>query len=122
MDTDRNRWQDWLMLVLGAWLFFSPFFMAYGSIGDPAALNAFIVGAAVGLFAIWSIYAPGRTWEGWISLLLGGWLVFAPFLFGFYGTAQVAAWNSIAIGALIVADAIWTIAGRHPPATLVHHP
>ncbi len=121
MDLKRKeRWQDWGMLALGAWLFFSPFFMPYASLVDAAAWNAYLVGGAVALFAIWAIYAP-ETWQAWVNLVLGGWLVFVPFLFGFYGAAQAAAWNSILVGLLIVADAIWTIATRQPPAEPAHH-
>ena len=51
-----SRWQEWVSLVAGAWLFVSPWILAFGS-GSGAAWNAYIVGALVVLFSIWGISA-----------------------------------------------------------------
>lgn len=48
-------WQDWVMLVFGAWLFFLPFFMTYGSMTGTAAWNSYILGVAVAIFAVWAL-------------------------------------------------------------------
>ena len=47
----QNRWQDWVTLILGLWLFFSPFFMTGGALGDAAAWNAYLLGGARGVDA-----------------------------------------------------------------------
>ncbi len=105
-----KRWQDWVMLILGAWLFFSPFWMsAYASTTSIAAWNAYVLGAVVVVFACWAIASP-QTWEEWTNLALGAWLIIAPFVLAFYNSESGAAWNQIVIGLLIAGDAAWALA------------
>lgn len=47
---------DWLNVVLGAWLLFSPFFMGAASAG--AQWNSIIIGIIVGGLALWSAITP----------------------------------------------------------------
>jgi len=102
----KQRWQDWLMLVLGAWVFFSPFWMlSYTSRGDAAAWNAYIFGAIAFVLA-WAALATRQLWEEWVNLAVGGWLVIAPWVLGFYGAEPGASWNQIILGALIGLDAL----------------
>ena len=106
----KTRWQDWVMLVLGIWLFFSPFWMAsYAATGDAAAWNSYILGIAVAAFAIAALVSDER-WEEWVELALGIWLVIAPFVLGFWGAERGAAWNQIIVGVLVGLDAIWVLA------------
>jgi len=51
--------EDRLNLVLGVWLFFSPWILAFTAMTN-MAWNAYIVGAVVALIAIWGI-AAART-------------------------------------------------------------
>lgn len=54
------EWEDWVNLVLGAWLFISPWIFGYvGS--TSAAWNSYIVGALVFLIAIWGIVAARQS-------------------------------------------------------------
>lgn len=53
------EWEDWLNLVLGAWLFFSPWIFSYTTMTN-MAWNSYIVGVVVALIAIWGI-AAART-------------------------------------------------------------
>jgi len=106
-----KRWQDWVMLVFGAWLFLSPFVPGYGSLSGIAAWNSYILGVAVAVFAVWAL-ADLRKWEEWVNIVLALWLILAPFVLRFYQTEAVAAWNQIILGALIGADAIWALAQR----------
>src|SRR5687767_2853564 len=50
-----RRWQDWANLVLGAWLFVSPWALSYDGI---AAWNAHGVGVGVVVFALTAAYVP----------------------------------------------------------------
>ena len=52
---------------------------------------------------------------------LGAWMVVAPFVFGFYASEAVAAWNLAVVGVLIAADAIWALAARPSPGAHVPH-
>lgn len=104
-----QRWQDWVMLIFGVWLFFTPFWMfGYASAASVAATNAYILGILVALFAIIAL-AAARPWEEWVELVLGIWLVISPFVLGFYSVESGAAWNAVILGALVIIDSIWAL-------------
>lgn len=104
-----QRWQDWVMLIFGVWLITSPFWMSgYMSAGSIAAWNSYISGVAVVAFA-WTALATARSWEEWLALVLGFWLLLAPFILGFYGAQTGAAWNEMVLGVLLVIDSVWVL-------------
>lgn len=105
-----QRWQDWGMLVLGAWLFFSPFWLnGYASNASPAAWNSYILGVLVVAFAVAAL-ATGQRWEEWLKLAFSVWMVISPVILDFYARENGAAWNQIIVGILIGADAAWALA------------
>jgi uncharacterized membrane protein HdeD (DUF308 family) len=106
----QTRWQDWLMLLFGIWLFISPFIMNYGTLTGVAAWNAYILGVAVFVVALVALFSP-RKWEEWVNLILGIWLVISPFVLMVYAN-NGATWNNIVLGVLIGADAIWALADQ----------
>ena len=97
-----KRWQDWVMLALGIWLFVSPLFLGYLDV--PAARwNAYVVGTGLIVFSIVALARPA-LWGEWINLVLGMWLIIAPFVLPHAsGTAR---WNHLIVGILVVADAL----------------
>jgi len=117
----KQRWQDWVILVLGVWLFFAPFFMAYGSLSGAAAWDSYAAGAIATLFAASALWSPASKVEEWVNLVLGLWLVIAPFLIGFYASEATATWNHIILGVLIGGDAIWALASKPSSGAHVHH-
>jgi len=103
-----RRWQDWANLVLGAWLFVSPWVLGYqGTLG---AWNAHAVGAGVVVFALIAAYMP-KAWEEIINTLFGVWLVVSPFVLGFAATTQVAL-HTVVVGILASAFAIWAMSNE----------
>lgn len=107
MDSNK-RWQDWLSLALGIWLFFSPFILLYaGGVGGVAAWNSYFLGIGIVIFAAGALARPAQ-WEEWISLALGAWLVVSPWVLGFAGDAA-ATWNSVIVGLIVGGDAIWAM-------------
>ncbi len=65
---------------------------------DPARTNDRIVGpivASLAIIAMWDIARPLR----WINVVLGAWLLIAPWLFAHPPHAR---WNSLAAGALVL--------------------
>jgi len=116
---EKTHWEDWAILALGVWLALSPLFMPYGSLTDAAAWNSYIVGGAAAIFAVSTITSIEK-WADWVNLLLGVWLVGAPFALGFYAAQEVAAWNHIVVGILIAASAIWALASGSAIQTHVH--
>lgn len=96
----RQRWEDWVNLVLGAWLFLSPWVLSYTT-AQGAAWNAYIFGIAIIVFTVWALSIP-KPWEEWVNTVLGLWLIISPWVLGF--TAQMAAmWNSIIVGLVVLA-------------------
>ena len=107
---NEKRWQDWVMLVLGVWLFFSPFILQFTSYTAMAAWNSYILGVAVTAFAVIALAVP-RMWEEWTNLVLGAWLIIAPFLLG-YSSQSGAAWDHVILGVVIAAEAVWAMGSR----------
>jgi hypothetical protein len=120
-----DRWRDWVMLALGAWLFLSPWILGFtvapaegeavASGFAAAAWNAWILGVVIAALAIWAALKFAE-WHDWANGVLGVWLVVAPWILGF--AAQTAAlWNHVVVGLLIIALAAWELwEVRHQPA------
>lgn len=106
-----KRWQDWLNLLLGAWLFASPWAMNYTGEMRDAAWNAYILGAAIMIFAAVAVYMP-KTWEEAINILLGAWVAISPWVLGF-ASARSVMMNMVVTGSLVMLLAIWAMVRDH---------
>jgi len=100
-----RRWQDWVNLVLGVWLFVSPWVLGYAD--TTAAWNAYVLGAAIVVFAAIAASVP-HAWEELVNAVLGVWLVISPFVLGFSGQTTVA-YHTIIMGLLVAGFAIWAM-------------
>jgi hypothetical protein len=109
METNLRvkRWQDWGNLLLGAWLFISPWVMRYPSEIPNATWNAHILGAAIVVFAAFAMYMP-RIWEEGLNIALGIWLIASPWILGFETYRDVTT-NTVIVGALVTALAAWAM-------------
>jgi SPW repeat-containing protein len=68
----RETIADVINLVLGAWLFLTPWI--FGFVPNTAASwNAWLSGVAIGVVALAALLAFAE-WEEWINLLLGVWV------------------------------------------------
>jgi hypothetical protein len=56
------QWEDWINLILGAWLFISPWIFGYAAT-PAAAWNSWIVGALFFLIGIWGVSAARHSIE-----------------------------------------------------------
>ncbi|HWI28692.1 MAG TPA: SPW repeat protein [Stellaceae bacterium] len=141
-----NRWQDWTNLVLGLWLFISPWVLRYASgaatapagggagaaatggpagsvvgmaaAGANASWNAWVLGALIALLSI-SALARMEFWQEWINLLLGVWVFIAPWVLGFVALAA-AAWDHWVVGALVFLIAICNVAAARRQIRALH--
>src|SRR5690242_7064956 len=102
----RPRWQDWLNLVLGEWLFFSPFFGLAARAG-PSAWSSFLCGMTIALLSALAL-ADRLKWEETANLVLGFWLIVAPFALGF-ATHRAATWNHCFVGLVVGGGALWAL-------------
>jgi|HubBroStandDraft_6_1064221.scaffolds.fasta_scaffold1493424_2 hypothetical protein len=80
-------------LVLGAFLFVSPWLFAFAH--GTASLDARAGGAAIAAASIAALLMFAE-WEEWVALLAGVWMVLSPFVLGFQHTTAMHV--SIAIG------------------------
>lgn len=119
-----NEWSnaklcDVANLLLGAFLVISPWIFGF-SIGT-ASTNAMICGLIIVVlsFAALALFA---TWEEWLNLIIGLWLIVSPWVLGFTGIS--AALNvHVVVGflvALLAAIEIWYVY-QHPPRQMVGH-
>lgn len=111
-----NRRQDWVQLLLGAWLFVSLWLLGYTEIRSASA-NAHLIGAALVVFAIIALYAP-KVWEEWISFVLGLWLIISPWFMGFSQAAS-ATQNAVLVGIASIALALWVMVEHGYPRRLI---
>lgn len=94
-----RRWQDWVNLVLGVWLFVSPWTFGYTDNPVYAAMNAYATGAAIVVFAAVAVYMP-KVWEEWVNMALGIWLIVSPMALNF--TSHMAStMNAVILGILV---------------------
>ena len=114
----QTRWQDWINVLFGVWLFVSPWVLGFSHIGA-AAWNAYILGVAVFVFAVIALFSP-QIWEEWINLILGIWLIISPFILAYAAQHPVAMWNSIIMGILVGGDAFWAAVQPQRPTTPAH--
>lgn len=100
------RWQDWVNLVLGAYLAASPWGLGF-SHHDFATWNAVVLGLAIIVISLIDIDAPA-SWEEWVNLVLGLWLVVSPLALGFQNEVTPA-WSTIIVGILVAMFAAWAM-------------
>ncbi len=110
------RWRresilDIYQMALGAFLFVSPWLFAFPR--TASRIEAWVSGCAVVVICVATIVAFSE-WEEWLNLLLGLWLVTAPWVLRF--TSPTATHISVGIGLVIAYLAlldIWLI--HYPP-------
>ena len=115
-DWTNARLCDVANLILGAFLFFSPWIFGYA--GSTAAENANIVGIVIAVLAIAAL-AAFAIWEEWLNLIVGLWTLVSPWVLGFNGTTKAMA-VSVVVGilvAILAAVEIWMTSQTPPRLT-----
>jgi hypothetical protein len=111
-------WPNWLTLILGVWLFISPWVLTSAPAGN-WAWDAWIIGVVVAALSIAAL-AQLAQWEDWVSLILGAWLFISPWVLGFYTSMHSMAWNAYIVGALIFLIGIWGVVAARQAGTTMH--
>ena len=117
MKAMAARWQDWAGCVLGFWLALSPWIVGYTQ-HESATVNAVFLGLTLALGCHFEAVFDEAACE-WANLAAGLWLVGAPFVLGF-GSAYVAAANSIAVGTLVAVLAVSALSLDKEIGKLLH--
>lgn len=108
-----QRWQDWVNLILGIWLFISPWVTGYGH--TFFSWDAFLFGALIMTFSVWALSSP-RIWEEWFTLIIGIWVFISPWVLEF-ATMSVS-WSFFVVGALVLILSLWAMS--KPNAAVTH--
>ena len=110
----RETIADVINLVLGAWLFLTPWI--FGFVPNTAASwNAWLSGVAIGVIALAALLAFAE-WEEWINLLLGVWVAVSAWAVGF-AVHATPTWVHVVTGifvAVVAGVRLWFI-HRSPP-------
>jgi hypothetical protein len=110
-----TRWQSWLNIVVGIWLFISPWVL--GTTSDAAtAWNAWIIGAAIFVVALIALGTPASAAAPWINVVLGVWLFISPWVLRYTDVSDGAV-NAWVFGVVTVLVAVWAQSVRRavPP-------
>ena len=101
-----RRWQDQVILLLGVWLFISPWVLGYPG-NAPIAMNAMIGGALLAALAAFDLYKT-YAWAVIVNLLAGVWVAVAPWVPGLVERGAMMG-NSVIVGAAVVLLALWEL-------------
>lgn len=102
--TSAKRWQDQLILLLGLWMFITPWVFSYAIPSTPA-WNAFVSGAVIAVLAAFELY---RTyfWAVLVNLLVGLWVAISPWVLK-VADQRPLMWNELIVGLAVVVLALW---------------
>lgn len=109
----KARWQDWINLTLGVWLFFSPWLLNYNMTAGIAAWDSYGIGWAIFLFTLWSLFDEKALGERF-NAAFGSWLIVSPWVLGFshHITPTV---NLVVVGLLVALIAGSAMIGMGTP-------
>jgi len=94
----HRSWEDWLCIVAGLVVCASPWLIE-GAASQPAVLNAIAVGIVIAAVAAMQLSALQR-WEEWVQLVLGLWLIVAPWTLG-YSHFGALTMTHVVLGAVV---------------------
>lgn len=106
METWRKEsLTDVVNLILGAFLFLSPWIFVFAPEGaaGAASWNAWLSGLVIAALAIAALVSFA-TWEEWLNLIVGLWVAVSPWLVGFAANATAMRLHLI-IGVIVAAVA-----------------
>lgn len=101
-----RRWQDQAILLLGVWLFFSPFVLGYDS-SSAIAMNVFIFGALIAILAAFDLYKT-HAWAVIVNLLAGLWVAVSSWVDALADRSALMI-NNVIIGAAVAVLALWEL-------------
>lgn len=102
-----KRWQDSVNGILGLWMFASPWMVGFAGGNNPAARTAWLLGAAIIVFAGIAVYMP-KAWEEALNIILGLCLLASPWALSYTDQAKPTS-NAVLTGLLVTLFAIWAM-------------
>jgi hypothetical protein len=100
-----KQWEDWCSWLLGLWLCISPWALRFDL--DSTATQIAVISGVLVILAELLTLTVFRSWEEWINVILGAWLIVCPWIVGI--SSSTAKTNFVVIGALIAVLALYEI-------------
>jgi hypothetical protein len=104
----KFRWQDWLDVLLGGWLIFSPWQLNYTVQSETATSNALGLGTVLVVFNLLSACRLTDSGQEILNILLGLWLINSPYALNF-ASVKSPTINTIVVGLMVVMLASWQL-------------
>ena len=105
--SDMPQFPDWSDMAVGGVLFISPWAVQFSDL-PVAAWNAWLCGLVIMIMAAYSLFVALKEWEHCNGIVVGGWLVAAPWVLGFGSIASVTAVHML-LGIILIASEGWEI-------------
>jgi hypothetical protein len=108
----RNAsWENWLNLVLGAWLMIAPWVfpisMPVAGVRAAYVLSDSLAGAVLFGASVMALQQLTVS-EEYVTLVAGLWTFFSPWILGF-SNADVPFWTTLVVGAVAVLSSLFAI-------------
>ena len=107
--TPPRQWEDWLSWALGLWMLIAPWALRFEF--QAAATKACVITGVLLILVEAVTLSAFRAWEEWLNVVLGAWLIVAPWVVGTSGGAMA---NFIIVGLLVLALAIYEMRNPSP--------
>jgi len=99
-------------LILGAFLFFSPWIFRFEA--GKASQNANIAGIVIVILAVAAL-AAFAVWEEWLNLIVGLWTLVSPWVLGFQHTHAMPVHVIVGIAVAVLAAIELWLMSQNPP-------
>jgi hypothetical protein len=106
MHLSTRRWQDQAILLLGVWLFASPWVLGIAA-SSLAAANAFIAGLVMVALAAFDLVRT-YVWAVVFNLLVGLWVAISPWMVDALHVPAMAT-NFLVVGVATIVLALWEL-------------
>lgn len=106
MHLASRRWQDQLMVVIGAWLLVSPWVLGYPP-DSPPARDTYIAGAIIALLAAFDLVKT-YVWAVLLNIVMGVWVAVSPWLVGVVRDPAMT-WSLVIAGVATVVLGVWEL-------------
>jgi SPW repeat len=106
--TPPSQWEDWCSWGLGLWLCIAPWTLHFDL--EPVATRAAVITGVLLILVEAITLSAFRTWEEWLNVVLGVWLIGTPWVIVVKSSA--AAMNFVVVGLVVLALAIYEM--RNP--------
>jgi hypothetical protein len=105
---NKWRWQDYLSVLIGAWIAVSPWGLWFvDTHGSAATWNAVVLGLAIAVIAAFDLEFVSDV-EEWVLVALGAWAMASPWVFGLTNASDATA-SMVLSGAAVIALTVWEI-------------